>query len=90
MGQITENTCKFIIEYAERDERFPLTIWEQKQLAHAWITLQTRTQALKDIGQYCEDNLHNTAVLTSMPPQNPVAWSVHNSCLRALNTGEKP
>ncbi|EGD06625.1 hypothetical protein B1M_00565 [Burkholderia sp. TJI49] len=34
MGQVTEETCRLIIEYADRDERFPLTINEMRQLAY--------------------------------------------------------
>jgi hypothetical protein len=34
MGQVTEETCRFIIEYADRDERFPLTVNEMRQLAY--------------------------------------------------------
>lgn len=34
MGQVTENTCRYIIEYADRDERFPLTVNEMRQLAY--------------------------------------------------------
>jgi hypothetical protein len=34
MGQVTENTCQYIIEYAGRDERFPLTVNEMRQLAY--------------------------------------------------------
>lgn len=36
MGQVTEDICRHIIEYADRNERFPLTAWELKQLALAW------------------------------------------------------
>ncbi|MCW3675432.1 DUF551 domain-containing protein [Burkholderia cenocepacia] len=34
MGQVTEETCRFIIEYADRDKRFPLTVNEMRQLAY--------------------------------------------------------
>ncbi|CAJ6700222.1 Uncharacterised protein [Burkholderia pseudomallei] len=34
MGQVTEETCRLIIEYADRDDRFPLTVNEMRQLAY--------------------------------------------------------
>ncbi len=36
MGQVTETTIKMIEEHAARGEHAPLTVWELRQLAHAW------------------------------------------------------
>ena len=55
----------------------------EKRLAEA-------VQAIKDISQYCDDNMGCNTMLMSLPPKNPVAWSVHNSCLRFLRTLEQP
>jgi hypothetical protein len=41
MGQITAETIKMIDACYERKERPPLTIWEIKQLAHAWTELES-------------------------------------------------
>jgi hypothetical protein len=45
---------------------------------------EAHERLLRDIGQYCEDNLHNTAMLTSMPPKSMVAWHVHHTVLQYL------
>ncbi len=64
---------------------------DYKVLFECWKAAAERHhRMLRDIGQYCEDNLGNTAMLTSMPPQNPVAWHVHNTVLRHLTANPQP
>ncbi len=40
MGQITETFARQMLVHCERNEHPPLTVWEAKQLAHAWLELQ--------------------------------------------------
>lgn len=39
MGQITKAFAELMIEAAEKGHHTPLTAWEQKQFAQAWLTL---------------------------------------------------
>ena len=39
MGQITKDFAELMIEAAEKGHHTPLTAWEQKQFAQAWLTL---------------------------------------------------
>jgi hypothetical protein len=45
MAQVTRETCRLIIEYFQRLEQFPLTSWEQAQLAYAWLEREDRRDA---------------------------------------------
>lgn len=83
MGQVTEETCRFIIEYADRDERFPLTVNEMRQLAYlanqqiraASRTTPDRDAIIEECAKACEmerDALRkNEAVWDAYPNLRP-------------------
>ncbi|UVE57660.1 hypothetical protein [Burkholderia sp. EMB26] len=57
MGQVTEETCRLIIEYADRNERFPLTVNEMRQLAYlANQQIQVHQDAVFDAASQYDDN----------------------------------
>ncbi|MCO1382577.1 hypothetical protein [Burkholderia multivorans] len=64
MGQVTEETCRFIIEYADRDERFPLTVNEMRQLAYlanqqiraARRTAPDRDAIIEECAKVCDEH----------------------------------
>ncbi len=39
MAQVTQDMAERIIQAADKYERYPLTVWELRQLAHAWLKL---------------------------------------------------
>ena len=46
MGEVTRETCRFILEGFESKKGFPLTQWEQAQLAYAWLERQDRREGV--------------------------------------------
>ena len=39
MGQVTKNFAERIIANSKAGNHSPLTVWEEQQLAHAWLLL---------------------------------------------------
>ncbi|MDV2160770.1 hypothetical protein [Burkholderia pseudomallei] len=64
MGQVTEETCRLIIEYADRDDRFPLTVNEMRQLAYlasqqikaARRTTPDREAIIEECAKVCDED----------------------------------
>ncbi|PRG95383.1 hypothetical protein C6V04_08480 [Burkholderia multivorans] len=83
MGQVTEETCRFIIEYADRDERFPLTVNEMRQLAYlanqqiraARRTAPDRDAIIEECAKVCDEYAADQ-------------WSLYKG--RAPYTGSEP
>ena len=47
MAQVTQDMAERIIRAADKYERYPLTVWELRQLACAWLKLNApESQAL--------------------------------------------
>lgn len=45
MSQITEDFARTMLGNAQRKEHSPLTVWEEEQLARAWLELQEVKQS---------------------------------------------
>jgi hypothetical protein len=66
MGQITKDFAERMLERADAGKHSPLTVWEEKQLAYAWLELRALREWLDS----------NTTFYDTAESQAPVLASV--------------
>jgi len=80
MGQITEAFARTMLACCERGEHPPLTVWETRQLLHAWLTLHASDGVSLCAGSH-----------ESLPADDPMRRLVVDGVPIAISLGkEKP